>query len=80
MTLRRRLRWGTTAACVITAVAGLMALEGGHAIHGGLLLLAAGVLLKGSVWNRRASPVGGAFGLPWPRRPASQARTSSSSL
>jgi len=49
----KRTRHWTTLACTLCALAGLIALGGGHLIHGALLLLAAGVLLPGSVLGRR---------------------------
>lgn len=48
-----RTRHWTTLACALCTLAGLIALVGGHLIHGALLLLAAGVLLPGSVLGRR---------------------------
>ena len=47
--LRQRLRYGTTVACVAGAAGGVLALLAGHSLHGGLLLLGSVVLLKGSV-------------------------------
>lgn len=54
----KRTRHWTTLACALCALAGLTALVGGHLIHGALLLLAAGVLVPGSVlgWRHRRHP------------------------
>lgn len=51
--LWRRSRYACTAVCVVAAVSGLVALSGGHWLHGGLLLLATAALGQGSVLGRR---------------------------
>ncbi len=49
-----RSRYWTTASFVATALAGLLLLGNAHHLHGALMLLAAGVLLRQSLLSRRA--------------------------
>lgn len=51
--LLRRTRHWTTFACVTAWLAGIMTLWAGHPIHGALMLVAALVLVKSSVFGRR---------------------------
>lgn len=48
----RRSRYWATAACCAGALAGLLTLLSGHHLHGGLMLLAALLLVKKSVFAR----------------------------
>lgn len=50
----QRSRYWTTASFVAAAVLGVLLLSQGHSLHGGLMLLAATVLLRQSVLSRRA--------------------------
>ncbi|MBT9611197.1 MAG: hypothetical protein WAP57_05540 [Aquabacterium commune] len=49
-----RSRYWTTASFVATALGGALLLGNAHHLHGGLMLLAAGVLLRQSLLGRRA--------------------------
>ena len=49
-----RSRYWTTASFVATALTGLLLLGHAHHLHGALMLLAAGVLLRQSLLSRRA--------------------------
>jgi hypothetical protein len=51
--IRKRIRYLNTSACALTALAALAILASGHVIHGALLMLAAALLLPGSIWGRR---------------------------
>ena len=51
--IRKRLRYLTTAAFVLTVLAAMATLVNGHVVHGALMLLAAMALLPGSIWGRR---------------------------
>ena len=51
--LLKRTRYWSTFICLTALVAGGLTLWAGHAIHGVLMLLAALVLAKGSVFRRR---------------------------
>lgn len=50
----QRSRYWTTAAVVGAFLVGMSLLSFGHTLHGALMLLAAGVLLRHSVLSRRA--------------------------
>ncbi len=49
-----RSRWWTTLACALTFAGGLWAAWGQHTLHALLLMAAALLLARGSVWGRRA--------------------------
>ena len=49
-----RSRYWTTASFVAATLAGLLLLANAHHLHGALMLLAAGVLLRQSLLSRRA--------------------------
>jgi hypothetical protein len=51
--IMKRVRYLTTLTCVLTALVAMGALSNGHLIHGALLMLAAMVLIPGSIWGRR---------------------------
>lgn len=51
--LLKRTRYWTTFACVTAWLAGILTLWAGHPIHGALMLVAALVLVKSSVFGRR---------------------------
>ena len=51
--IRKRIRYLTTTAFVLTAITALAILANGHVIHGALLMLGAMLLLPGSIFGRR---------------------------
>jgi hypothetical protein len=75
--IRRRMRGLTSLLALGAGLGGLLALEGHHALHGTLLLLASGVLLKGAAGGRRG-PSAPKFAALVPHRRPVAARSSSS--
>lgn len=51
--IRTRIRYLSTIACMLTALTAVGILASGHLIHGALLMLGAMLLLPGSVLGRR---------------------------
>lgn len=51
--IRKRIRYLTTIALMLTAITALAILANGHVIHGALLMLGASLLLPGSIFGRR---------------------------
>lgn len=51
--VRKRVRYLTSLACVLACTAGLLVFASGHPLHGVLLFLGGLVLAPGSIWGRR---------------------------